>query len=114
MKAVNTDTGLMLGHSIRVAKGPLQRGLGLLGRSRLVEGEGLLIPRCGAITTFFMRFSIDVLFLNSDGLVVSMLEGLQPWRNAFGGRGAEMVLELPVGTIRNSGTLVGHHVEFSP
>jgi uncharacterized membrane protein (UPF0127 family) len=114
VKAVNVDTGLLLGSNIRLARGPIQKGLGLLGRADLPDGEGLLIPSCRAITTFFMRFPIDVLFLDPDGFVVTLLQGLKPWRNAFGDRAATMVLELPAGTLVRSGTQVGHRVVFSP
>ncbi len=114
MKAVNKDTGCLLAGEVRVARGLFQRGVGLIGSSRLREGEGLLIPACRAITTFFMRFAIDVVFLDEAGRVVRLVEAMRPWHNAFGGTGAAMALELPAGTIRATGTLVGHRVAFEP
>lgn len=114
MKAINRQTGRLLGSDVKVACSLFQRGLGLMGRSRLREGEGLLIPSCRAITTFFMRFPMDVIFLNEGGQVVQLVGAMRPWHNAFGGPGVAMVLELPAGTIQATGTLVGHWVAFEP
>jgi uncharacterized membrane protein (UPF0127 family) len=69
---------------------------GLLGRAALGAGEGLLIRPTSAIHTFFMRFAIDVVFLDRDGVVLEVVPGLRPWRLAAK-RGARSVLELPAG-----------------
>lgn len=74
----------------------------------------MLIPWCRAITTFFMRMPIDVLFVDKEGRVVGLIEALPPWRNAIGPPGTSAVLELPVGALRDSCTQVGHRLEFSP
>jgi len=58
--------------SVQVAHGFPRRLLGLLLRSSLPEGEGLIIPDCGAIHTFGMRFVIDVLFFTEDGTVMAL------------------------------------------
>ena len=79
-----------------VADGPLTRLRGLLGRRELPPGEGLLIRPAGAVHTSFMRFPIDVVFLDRDLTVVDVVDGLVPWR-AAGRRGAHAVLELAAG-----------------
>jgi len=43
----------------------VSRGFGLLGRSTLPEGAGLIIRPCNSVITFFMRFPIDVLFVDA-------------------------------------------------
>ncbi len=69
---------------------------GLMGRSSLGEGEGLLLVDCPQVHTCFMRFPIDVLYLGSDMRGIEV-ETLTPWR--LGGRveGARHVLEMPAG-----------------
>jgi uncharacterized membrane protein (UPF0127 family) len=71
---------------------------GLLGRKELPGGEGILLRPAGSVHTFFMRFPIDVVFLDRDLRVVSVAEEVPPWK-ARGARGAKAVLELAAGEI---------------
>jgi uncharacterized membrane protein (UPF0127 family) len=57
----------------------------------------MLITPCSSVQTTFMRFAIDVVFLDRDGQVVKVVQELRPYRGALGGRGAHSVLELPAG-----------------
>ena len=60
----------------------------------MASGEGLLIERCNAIHTCFMRFAIDATFLDAEGNVVKVVRNIRPWRLCvFGGRRAVKVLE---------------------
>jgi uncharacterized protein len=79
-----------------VADRPLTRMRGLLGRTELPRGEGILLRPCGSIHTFFMRFPIDAVFVDRDGKVVGVERELKPWRTARR-RGAKTVLELTAG-----------------
>jgi uncharacterized membrane protein (UPF0127 family) len=79
-----------------VARTPLRRMKGLLGRRTLSSEEGLLLRPAGSVHTWFMRFPIDVVFLDRDLCVLRVVEELAPWRIA-GARGAKAVLELPAG-----------------
>jgi uncharacterized protein len=69
---------------------------GLLGRSSLEPGEGLLLRPANSVHTAFMRFAIDVVFLDRELRVIDVAGNLRPWRTA-GRRGARAVLELPSG-----------------
>ena len=69
---------------------------GLLGRSSLEPGEGLLLRPANSVHTAFMRFAIDAVFVDRDLRVLDVEAGLRPWRMA-GRRGARAVLELPAG-----------------
>ena len=69
---------------------------GLLGRSSLAPGEGMLFPRTGSIHMLFMRFAIDAVFLDRDLVVLDVARHLRPWRVARQ-RGAKYVLELAEG-----------------
>ena len=79
---------------------------GLLGRSGLAAGEGLLLRPAGAIHTHFMRFEIDAVFLDRDLRVVDVRSALRPWRMARK-RGAKAVLELRAGEAQRRGIAVG-------
>ena len=92
----------------------LSRGLGLLPRSSLGEGEGLLITRTSTITMFFMRFAIDAVFVGRGRVVVDVRERLRPWLPAAGARGAAEVLELPAGTVARTGTQAGDELLYEP
>ncbi len=84
----------MLGREVAIAKGVRARllGLALLPRSR--AGAGLLIPGCRSVHTFGMRFSIDVVFLDSQGRPLREVLGL-PRCRIVACPGASAVLEVP-------------------
>jgi uncharacterized membrane protein (UPF0127 family) len=79
---------------------------GLLGRSGLEPGGGMLIDAAPSVMTFFMRFPIDVVFLDRDWTVVRIAHALKPWRVA-GARRAVAALELPAGTAAEAGLAEG-------
>ncbi len=82
------------GVSAEVARTFFQRARGLIGRKGLPEGEGLLILKCNAIHTFFMRFAIDATFLDKDDQVVKVVRNIRPWHPfVWGGWRAKKVLE---------------------
>jgi uncharacterized protein len=89
-----------------VADKPWSRMRGLLGRSELPVGEGLLLKPCGSVHMFFMRFAIDVVFLDRELTAVGVVPELRPWRTA-GRRGAKAALELPAGEAARRGIKPG-------
>jgi uncharacterized protein len=93
---LKAENGRIVCERCLVAEAALTRMRGLLGRSGLEEGEGLLLRRASSIHTFFMRFPIDAVFLGRAGEVLKVAENLAPWRAARCS-GARSVLELPAG-----------------
>jgi len=87
-------------------KSSFARMRGLLGRDGLEPGTGMLIDAAPSVMTFFMRFPIDVVFLDRDRKVVGVRHGLRPWRTA-GARRAVAALELPAGTAADAGIEAG-------
>ena len=81
----------------RHARSFWSRGWGLLGRRSLDSAEGLLLDPCGSVHTSFMRFPIDVVYLDRDWKVVKVVAALRPWRLSAGGRSARRTLELAAG-----------------
>ena len=89
-----------------VADTMFARMRGLLGRKQLPAGEGMLLRPCPSVQTLFMRFPIDVVFLDRDGVVLKVVENLRPWRSA-GARRAHATLELAEGEAARVGISVG-------
>ena len=104
--------GVVVCEECLVAATPLTRMRGLLGRSSLPSGQGILLRPAASIHTFFMRFPIDVVFLDDELRVVEIAADLRPWR-AAGKRGARAVLELPAGECARRGLAVGDQVRFT-
>ena len=84
---------------------------GLLGRRSLEDGEGMLIRRESSVHTFFMRFAIDVVFLDSELRVLRVDPNVGPWR-LTACRGARSVLELGAGEAAARGLSVGDRIEL--
>jgi uncharacterized protein len=84
---------------------------GLLGRTRLEPGTGMLIDSAPSVMTFFMRFPIDVVFLDRDRRVVRIVHALWPWRVACARR-AVAALELPAGRAAEAGLKEGDVLAF--
>jgi uncharacterized membrane protein (UPF0127 family) len=76
----------------------LRRLVGLMGRASLPPGHALLLDPCASIHTCFMRFAIDVAFLDEENRVVRMVRQLAPWRLA-GARGSRKCVEMAGGAL---------------
>jgi uncharacterized membrane protein (UPF0127 family) len=111
---MNATNGTILAARSGKADTFLRRGLGLMGKRALPDGGGLVIQPCNGVVSFFMRFPIDVLFVGGDGKVCKTLPNLRPWKASKIVRGSKFVVELPAGTIEQSGTQVGDAVTVEP
>jgi len=79
------------------AEGFWQRLRGLMFFKSYPYEEALLFENCNAIHTLFLRFPIDVIFLNKEKTILKISHGLRPWRLCFC-KGAYYVIETPTGT----------------
>ncbi|RZA08549.1 MAG: DUF192 domain-containing protein [Proteobacteria bacterium] len=91
-----------------------ERLVGLLPRAGLAEGEALYIEPCTSIHNFFMRFAIDVAFLNRQGRVVAIYHGLKPWRLSWIHFTAKGALEAPAGSLARAGVKKGDVLTICP
>jgi uncharacterized membrane protein (UPF0127 family) len=112
LRVHDLDRDRVLVERLALALGPLSRLRGLLARPALEEEEGMLLRPCSGVHTFFMRFSIDVLFLDREGRIVALRDGLAPWRvtPVFGE--ALAVLELRGGRAARGGVELGDRLGF--
>lgn len=106
----NLRTGEILGSRVGKADSFGRRLRGLMFRSGLGQGEGLLIEPCKSVHTHFMRFPIDVLFLDRERRVVHFIPAMAPWKTSPLIKGAHAVLEVTAGAAE--GTTVGDRLEF--
>jgi uncharacterized protein len=104
--ALANDDGTVVCERCLLAETSFARLRGLLGRSGLSSGEGLLLRPAGSVHTAFMKFTIDVVFFDRDLRVLKVVPELVPWRTA-GCRGARAVLELPAGEANRRGIRAG-------
>jgi uncharacterized membrane protein (UPF0127 family) len=119
--AYNTTRNAALATKVEKADTSASRGKGLLGRSSLASDEALwiiqqpllsLVP-CPTIHTFFMKFSIDVLFLDADLTVKRVIEDMRPWRLSPWVPSSRSVLELKGGVLKGS-VRVGDRLDMRP
>src|ERR1700758_1607997 len=110
---VNLTRGPVVCDHAVIADRAASRMRGLLGRSSLPAGEGLLLQPAPSIHTAFMRFPIDVIFLDRSRQVVKLVETLGPWRMASTRR-AHAALELAAGQAAARGIKLGDRLALDP
>jgi uncharacterized protein len=104
---IHNDTrGNVLCERAEIADTVWRRMRGLLGRSELPAGNGMLLKGESSIHSGFMRFEFDAVFLDRDLQVVKLAENIRPWR-ALSAKGARNVLELAAGEISLRGVQLG-------
>ena len=103
---INERTGKPVATVVEVANTRAARNQGLLGRDGLAASYAIVLSPCLSIHTAFMRFPIDVLFVDRGGCAVKMVPALAPWRLAIATR-ARHVVELAAGELRASDVRVG-------
>jgi hypothetical protein len=115
--ARNLDRDVLLAERLETAGSLWAKFLGLMGRPSLPAGDGLWLPATNGIHMMFMRFPIDAVFVSRpDAAGVRRVRSVHRSLRAWTGlvplvRGADGVLELPVGTIDATGTAVGDRVQ---
>jgi uncharacterized membrane protein (UPF0127 family) len=107
----NQTRSVLLGGSIDVADSSSKRRTGLLKHDRLEPGEGLWIVPCESVHTFFMKFPIDLVYLDRKRKVRKVRKAVPAWRLSAC-LTAHSILELPAGTVEKTGTRVGDVLEI--
>ncbi|MEI6971271.1 MAG: DUF192 domain-containing protein [bacterium] len=97
MSAALEKDGVRLIDSIETATTFRSRLVGLIGRKSLPGGSAFLIPACGSVHTFFMRFDLDLVFIDCTGRVVKVARNISPFRLVFGGPRAATTIEMASG-----------------
>ena len=111
MQIINKTQGTVLASKVFLAKGFWARTRGLLGKKALAPGEALVIFYCQAIHMFFMRFSIDVVFVDKTQRVVGLVRGIKPFCMSPVFFKAFWAIELEAGAIERTRTALGDILE---
>lgn len=107
---------------LRVARSFWARFRGLMLAAPLPDGEALLLRRCASVHCLFMRFAIDVVYVDDDGQVLQCVRNLRPWRMSVCNRQAKMpdwrsqthTVELAAGSIDRHLIALGDRFDWVP
>jgi uncharacterized protein len=100
MILINARTGHVMASAVEVAVTSVDRRRGLLGRDDFDVSAAFVLSPCCAIHTAFMRFPIDVMFLDREGEVIKIVRDIAPWRMVVAPR-ARAVVEFAGGSLRS-------------
>lgn len=99
MKIYNSTQNKLIAEDVKVAENFFSRSIGLILKKELKKDEGLIIKPCCSIHTFFMKFAIDVIFVNKKNEVVAIYENVKPWRILPIHLTSKYVIELSAGKV---------------
>ncbi len=109
---VEKPSGRVIAPRALRATSRFERTVGLIGKRSMDTANALWLPECGAIHTWFMRFRIDVAFLDEDCRVVKVCSSVPPWRAYVGARRARHTIEMAEGTIERMQIYTDDLIEF--
>lgn len=109
-KIINKTQNTIISQKTKLANTCISRFVGLLDRSSLEPEEALLLKPCSSVHMFFMRFSIDVIFVNHNDCVVGLVRNLKPFQLSPLFFKASYAIELPKGLIDSTKTSVGDQI----
>jgi uncharacterized protein len=107
----NVTRDVTIAGDVVVADNHWKRLRGLIGR-QLHAGQAMVFRPSQGIHTFFMGYPIDVLYLDSDGRVLHALNAIRPYRFGPIDIRTRCIVELPAGTLQQTGTVEGDVVAF--
>ena len=113
LRVVNATRKIEIADRVELAGSGAKRSKGLLGRSGLGQGEGMWIVPCEAVHTFWMKFSLDLVYLDRQHRVAKIRRNVPPWRLSAC-LTAHSVIEFAAGAIRESDLQPGDKLEFLP
>ncbi len=96
-RLVSRTSGRTIAARLEVADGFWSRFVGLQFRRALPPHAALVLVPCRSLHTCFVRFPLDIAFLDRGGSVLAIRRNLLPWRTAFAPPGTYAVLEMLAG-----------------
>ena len=111
-RLIDAATGTVIASDVNTAFDSASRRQGLLGREAWAPGHALVLAPCAAVHTCFMRFPIDVVFVDRDGCVRKVAEHLRAWRMAASPL-AFAAIEMAAGSAAAAGVRRGTRLAIS-
>lgn len=84
----------------------MQRLVGLLAQNDLDKNSAMYFPNCNNLHTWFMRFNIDIVFVDKEFKVKSLHENVGPFRLKVDMK-AYSAIEMSAGAAKAAGIEVG-------
>jgi len=103
MKIVDLSNGKLIASGASIAHSLLSRLVGVIGMREMPAGSAIIIPHCRQVHTMFVRFCIDVLFVDKYHRVIGVQECMLPFSVSGYHRKSDYVIELPGGTVHTLG-----------
>lgn len=99
MEIIHSTTNRSIAKNVKYAHSMLDRMLGVMFIKEMKGMDGLLIDPCNSIHNCFVRFSLDVIFIDKENKVVKIIRDFRPWRFTRIYFKSRKVLELPAGSL---------------
>lgn len=108
----NKETNALIADNIGLANTMITRFVGLMNKKKLEDNEGILLTPCSSIHMMFMKFPLDIVFLDKKNKVIKIIENIKPWKISPVVFMAQSVLELPSGTVSKIGLKINDILDF--
>jgi uncharacterized membrane protein (UPF0127 family) len=110
---INERTQQPLATAVEIAATRTTRRRGLLGRDGLEASTAMLLAPCASVHTVGMRFPIDVVFVDRQGVAVKVVRDMKPWRIAMA-PSSRAVIEMAAGSLRWGQVMLGDRLYLAP
>jgi len=108
----NATRGTTLATDAHLASSYWSRFWGLMLKTRVPDGGGILLTKSSSIHSCFMLMRFDAVFLDDEGKVIKIVHRMRPWWLSFGGKGSKHTLEIAAGAVEPTGTQPGDVLLF--
>jgi uncharacterized protein len=112
LKLFHRSTGICMAQRVTLAHTGWTRLRGLIGRKSLAPDEVLWIRPCNGVHTFWMRFSIDVVFLDRQMFIVKLIENMRPFCLSIPKFSSRSVIEMPASSISKYNLQLGDQLQI--
>lgn len=96
----------------RTARRFHQRLIGLMFSAQLPTDQAFFIPNCTSVHTCFMRYPIDLVYVDANGVITTLVAHVKPWRASRAKKPSKHVIELACGSIDRMGLLRGQQTPW--
>ena len=113
MRLINKTKNIILAEDVFMANTLFRRIKGLLGVKKFLPNQAIILEPCNSVHTFFMHFSIDVIFADRNYKVIKVLSKLSPNRITPIYWHSSKVIELSAGSLNLANTQIQDQLQLS-